>query len=343
MNGPAQGAEVPWLNEVQTPPAVLPTTQLPALWGESTTEPSLERWQTRRAELLKAWREILGPMPERPASTTWRVLRTDDLPTVTRQLIEYDTEPGLAVQAYLLRPRGESADKSRAGVVALHPTTNDTIERIAGVTGARDDQTGLLLAERGFVVVCPRCFLWQDAPDLPTAVAMHRARHPMTLGMAKMLLDALRAVDLLVAQPDVDPKRMGACGHSLGAKETLYLAAFDERIRAAVASEGGIEFSSTNWDAPWYLGPGLREPSWTRQHHELLALTAPRAMLILGGEAGPGAADGDRSWPYVAAALPIYRLYAPPARLGLWNHREGHRLSPRSMERLVEWLETYTR
>ena len=80
-----------------------------------------------------------------------------------------------------------------------------------------------------------------------------------------MLYDASRAVDLLVAIEDVDPHRIGAIGHSLGAKEVLYLAAFDERVRAVVSSEGGIGLSYSNWDAPWYLGEAIQRPgsAWT--------------------------------------------------------------------------------
>ncbi len=141
------------------------------------------------------------------------------------------------------------------------------------------------------------------------AVEQHRQRHPETLGMAKMLYDARRGVDLLLAQPEVDPNRVGGFGHSLGAKELLYLMAFDERVQAGVASEGGVALDSTNWDASWYLGPACRESEFPRDHHELLALIASRPLLIVGGEEGPGAADGTRTWPYIAAALPVYALY----------------------------------
>ena len=160
--------------------------------------------------------------------------------------------------------------------------------------------------------------------------------------MHKMLWDARRAIDILESlKKEVDPNRIGSVGHSLGAKETLYLAAFDDRIAAAVASEGGIGFSSTNWDAPWYLGPAVREPKFPLNHHELLALIAPRPFLILGGETGPGAADGNRTWPYVEAASKVYRLFGDPVRLGLYNHHEGHSVSDSTFERLAEWLTTY--
>jgi hypothetical protein len=332
--------DVRWLAEVQTPPTAAPTVELSPLWPEGATG-SREAWMKRRAELRRQCLDLLGPMPDRPADARVTVLRTDRLPDVTRELIEYEGEPGLRVQAYLLRPTGAAAAKSRAGLVALHPTTTDTIEPIAGVVGDERQHTGLKLARRGFVVICPRCFLWQDAPDYKIAMDTFRTRHPQTLGMHKMLYDAQRALDILAAQPDVDPTRLGACGHSLGAKEALYLAAFDDRIRAAVFSEGGIGLRFSNWEAPWYLGPTIREPGFAHDHHELLALIAPRPFLILGGEEGRGAADGDRSWPYVAAALPIYKLFGEPARIGLLNHRQGHTVSPETFERWAEWLEAY--
>jgi hypothetical protein len=108
------------------------------------------------------------------------------------------------------------------------------------------------------------------------------------------------AVDILAAQPQVDSSRLGAVGHSLGAKEVLYLAAFDERIKATVSSEGGVGIKFSNWNASWYLGAEVDEPNFAREHHELLALTAPRAFLLVGGQS----ADGDQGWPFIEAALP---------------------------------------
>ena len=108
-----------------------------------------------------------------------------------------------------------------------------------------------------------------------------------------------------------------------------------------MASEGGIALNSTNWDAAWYLGKQIHETSFSRNHHELLALIAPRAFLILAGESGDGAADGDRSWPLVDAALPVHRLYRTTPRLGLLNHRQGHSIPDNAFEKSAEWLETY--
>jgi len=121
----------------------------------------------------------------------------------------------------------------------------------------------------------------------------------------------------------------------------LYLTAFDERIKAAVSSEGGLVLKSTNWDAPWYLGVKINEPGFERNHHELLALIAPRALLVVGGESGKGAADGNRSWSIINAAMPVYRLFDGTPRVCLLNHGQGHTIPPDVFERMAEWLEFY--
>jgi len=304
---------------------------------------SREGWEQRRKQVRDAWLKFLGPMPDPRPDMKLEVLKTETANRTVRQLVRFEGEPGIFVEGYLIRRVDANDGRKRPGIVALHQTTKDSIDEIAGVSGPVEQRLGMSFAQRGFVVFCPRCFLWQNVADYNDAVARHRERHPQSLGMAKMLYDAMRAVDVLASLADVDAKNIGAVGHSLGAKETLYLAAFDERIKAAVASEGGIGLRSTNWDAPWYLGPAIRDEKFPLNHHQLLALIAPRPFLILGGESGQGASDGDRSWPLIEAALPVWRLFGEPARLGLMNHRKGHSIPPPQAEYMAEWLTTYLR
>lgn len=335
-------AEVHWLAEVQLIPANVPAPKRPLapLLVSETQAPikSQEEWQKQREVLRRQWREFLGTLPEPPKELNIKVLSKEKIDGGTRELVEYDAEPNLRVQGYLLRPTGETKPRSRPAVVALHPTTNLSIDNIAGVAGPPEKFNGLGLMKAGFVVFCPRCFLWQDAKTIQDASAAHQKRHPNTRGMAKMLYDAQRAVDVVQSLPEVDPERIGTFGHSLGAKEVLYLLAFDDRVKAGVASEGGIALDSTNWEAPWYLGPEARDPKFPRDHHELVGLIAPRPFLVIAGEIGQGAADGKRSWPYLEAALPVYKLYGEPARLGLLNHGKGHPLPEADFQKAIEWL-----
>jgi len=348
MSSKLVAVDVPWLDEVTRAPKIVPRGKLRKLAdvfhrANSTPVVTSRDWTRHRQQLRAAWVEFLGEMPERPISAGFEVLRQDMLPTVRRQLIRYEAEAGQPVEGYLLTPLSDS-NRPRPGIVAMHQTTRDTIEQIAGIKGPPMQQIGLQLAERGFVVICPRNYLWQNVSKYSEAVDRFKRRHPRTLGMHKMLYDAQRAVDILVELPGVDSGRIGATGHSLGGKEALYLAAFDERIAAAVASEGGMGFRFTNWNAPWYLGRGIEDERFPLNHHQLLALVAPRPFLILAGEnSSPSASDGDRTWPLVEAALPAWRLYGNRPRLGLYNHRRGHSIPPLAFARMNQWLSTYLR
>ena len=341
------GAEVSWLAEVQRPPAVLPPAgpKLGPLLVNDDGSPitTLRQWQQRRKELRRWWLDFLGmPKIERKPPPRLTVLEEDRPEGVVRQRVRYEVEPGDATEAYLLKPA--AAGGRRPGVVVFHSTVNHSIRQPAGVEvePTAEKAFGLALAQRGYVAFCPRNYLWPENTRFSTAEAVARfgRRHPGAKGMAKMLFDGIVALDILAGLPEVNPARLGAVGHSLGAKETLYLAAFDERVRAAVSSEGGIGTRLSNWDAPWYLGPMIRQADFTHEQHELLALAAPRAFLLLAGEGG-NAADGARSWPLLAAAMPVYRLYGRTPRLGMFNHGEGHHVPPLAEQRIYQWLDAY--
>lgn len=343
-NRPAAGADVSWLSSVTTAPSVVPATSRPLRpllqQADGTPIKTTAEWSPVRAEIKQAWLEFLGPVSACPEHLDVQTLKSDRLEDCTRELIEYNAEAGRRVRAHLLRPHGKSSSKQPA-LVLFHGTTPDTSKSDVGLGSKPGRNTGLKLAAHGFIVICPDNFLWEEKTYLD-AVAAAKQRHPHSLGMATMLADGQRAIDVLLTLPDVDPARIGAIGHSLGGKETLYLTAFDDRIRAGVASEGGLGLDSTNWDAPWYLGPAVKSPEFPRDHHELLALIAPRPFLVLGGETGRGCSDGNRSWPYIAAGQDISRLYGLPVRQGLLNHHEGHLFSPASHEKAIEWLQCYT-
>ena len=336
--------DVPWLAEVQRAPSRIPAAvpRLAPLLLDARGAPiqSLDAWEKQRKAIRRWWLDFLGPLASLPRPVARLEVLDEDRPDGTiRQLVQYEVEPGVATQAYLLRPA--VGNGRRPGVAVFHPTVKESIREPAGLAGRTHMAFGLQLAQRGCVALCPRNFLWSDNQTLSISSELKRyqQRHPRSKGMAKMLFDALLAVDILAGLPYVDPKRIGAVGHSLGAKEVLYLAAFDERVRATVSSEGGIGTRFSNWHDPWYLGDTIRQPDFAREHHELLALVAPRPFLLLGGDS----ADGAKSWPFIEAALAVYALYGQPTRVGLFNHGKGHSVPPEAETRLHDWLLTYLR
>ncbi|MFM7319188.1 MAG: dienelactone hydrolase family protein [bacterium] len=335
-----------WRDEIQKKPEKLPenTDKVRLVLVDSTGNAISTRagWEIRRNEIRKKWMSYLGEIPQPNSPPVWKVLETDTKAGVLRELVEYEAEPGLPVQGYLLRPlpaNAKPAAKSIPAAVVLHSTVDYTIRQPAGLEGPEDKWIGLHLARRGYAAFCPKCYLWEygEPKNILKAVSWLHRRHPMVRGMAKMLFDAVRAVDLLAALPEVNPRRIGSVGHSLGAKEVLYLAAFDERIRATVSSEGGIGIGYSNWNAPWYLDSAIGQMQPGLNHADLLALVAPRAFLLMGGDS----ADGDISWPYIEANLPVWKLTGNTQAIGNWNHRLGHAFPPAAMQHTLEWFDEH--
>lgn len=337
--------DVAWLTEIQQRPANLPDTvkDFPSLLVDEQGQPitTVAGWEKKRQQLRTWWLDFLGPMPAKRDAVKpppLKVLEEDETEGVTRQLVEYEVEPGLKTEAYLCRPTKLTGPAP--GVVCFHSTADHTIRQPAGLGTDVQKAFGLKLAKQGRITFSPRNFLWPKTNDKIAAkdeTAKYLARVPKSLGMTKMLYDALVAVDILARLPGVDPQRIGSFGHSLGAKEVLYLAAFDERIKTTVSSEGGIGIPFSNWHDAWYLGPAVKDQKFSHEHHELLAMCAPRPFLLIGGES----ADGDKGWPFIAAALPVYRLYGGKPLVGQFNHRQGHAVPPLAEQRIEEWFAAY--
>jgi hypothetical protein len=338
----AETRHVDWLREIQSPPKNLPANSpklvSPLIDAAGQRITDREQWKKHRQSIHSWWQDFLGDeLPGRDhESISWKVLEEDKVGGVKRQRIAYETEPGISTEAYLCLP--EMVDR-RPAVVVLHSTVDYSIYQPAGFKGPAEKMFGLQLAKQGYVTLSPRNFLWPQNEGIAARQEATRflQRAPGRKGMRKMLHDAQVAVDLLEQLPGVDAARIGSVGHSLGAKEVLYLAAFDPRVKATVSSEGGVGIGFSNWEADWYLGPTVKTPGIDHDHHELLALCAPRPFLLIGGES----ADGDRGWPYIEAGLEAYRLYTDQPALGLWNHRQGHAVPAAAVQRISEWFEAY--
>jgi dienelactone hydrolase len=297
---------------------------------------SVAEWKTKRGELRAEWEKVLGKFPAVRVPLDAKLEAVDDFPTYTRRKVSYAIEDGVREDAVLFVPK--PVPSKAPAVVVFHPTLKAHYAQVAGYdTSVPDKLMGPQLAERGYIVVCPRCFIFDDDADYKGNVAKMQARHPDWLGSTRMTWDGIRAVDFLESLPEVDRERIGAIGHSLGAKEALYAAAFDERVKAAVSCEGGVGLALSNWHDVWYLGPKIKEPGFARDHHELLALAAPRAVLVIGG----GSADGDPSLPYLEAARPIYKLLGTDGALRFFNHGQGHKYPPEARKVAEPFLDEY--
>ena len=340
-----QGSPPAWLKDVQAPPAGQPAAAASLADENGKAFTGVAEWEKHRAVLREKWIKHLGPMAslrekgKHYAPPPFDVLEEIEIDGIIRKKILYTTEPGQKVRAYLMLPK--IITTPRPAVVVFHGTTEYSYHQTAGVFDTGIRATGYHLAKKGFITLCPQNCIWPCSDEIQLnyreVTRQFRARNPDNWGMARMILDAQIAVDILLSLKEVDPRRIGCAGHSLGGKQALYLPAFDERVYCSVSSEGGIGIDQSNWDADWYLGPLAGKKDFPLSHREILAMIAPRPFLLIGGDAS----DGDASWPHIAAAMPIYRLYGDPPRLGLLNHKKGHPMPPEAEKAITEWLDAF--
>ena len=322
------------LPDLQRPPSPLPA-DLPKLAplitnaaGQPITKPA--DWAARRQELQRDWMKFLGEFPKAKVPLAPEFLAKEELATFTRQKVSYQIEEGVRLDAMLLVPK--SAKGKLPGIVLFHPTYSNHYARAVGLEDKAEPERhqAVQLVEHGYVVLAPRCFIYSDLPPgyqkkneriYEACTRWMRQRHPTWRGMTRMTWDGIRALDFITTLPTVDAGRIGIFGHSLGAKEVIYVAAFDQRVKCTVSSEGGVGLQFSNWDAVWYLGAEIKQPGFAREQHELLAMIAPRPFLLLAGNS----ADNDKSWAFIEAARPVYQLLGASENLGWFNHGLGHR------------------
>jgi len=172
---------------------------------------------------------------------------------------------------------------------------------------------------------------------------------------------ASRCVDYLHGLDEVDPHHIAVMGHSRGGKMSLIAAALDERIAAAIASHpgagsglvapwrylgekfGGETLESSTRSYPYWNHPRMRffigrENKLPFDSHFMMALVAPRALLVTQGDADNVGECWGAQQAYLATKK-VYELLSCPERLGIVFHSGGHQLADEALEQYVDWLD----
>lgn len=293
-----------------------------------------DQWPAARKEIHDAWMDRLGKPPARPDKLDVKIEKTEQVDGYIRQLITFAGADGDRILAYLLIPGGLKEGEKRPAVVVFHQTTKHTLDEPVGLGTNASLALAVHLVKRGYVVLAPQCFIMKDGGPKAQAEAIAK-RWPGWTGLGKMTFDASRCVDFLQSLSYVDGTRIGSIGHSLGAKEVLYALAFEPRFTVGVFNEGGIGLRMSNWTDAWYLTEKMKAFIPKMENHQVLALVAPRPFLILGGDS----ADGDASWPFVHAALPVYKLLGAANRIGMHNHKAKHTFPTEARHLAYQWLD----
>lgn len=184
-----------------------------------------------------------------------------------------------------------------------------------------------------------------------------------------------RVMDYFEQDPDIDARRIALHGVSRLGKTALWTGARDPRFKMIIAScsgEGGAALTRRNygenilhitdtsryfyWFTPTYRSYAHNVDSLPFDAHALIALIAPRPLLLVTGDTDYWS-DPKGEFLAAVAAEPVYRLYGkegptgttPPQPndrslllpLGYYMHKGGHGPVPSDWELYIEFMKRY--
>ncbi len=306
---------------------------------------TVAEWEKRKPWIrrqIEQW--VFGRMPPAPDNlrATVKSSRREGTTTVRDVLLEFGPEHRAKLRLQLVIPEGKGPfpvfltnhGRNRPwlytavnrGYIACYYAAADP------TYGDQDDSDGYIEVYPGYDFSCLARWAWS----------------------------ASRAVDYLITLPEVARNHIGLTGHSRGGKQALLAAAFDERIGAVIPSSGNtgevipwryntdpfaIESLELLTGAqPHWFGPRLRffagrEHKLPVDQHLLVAMTAPRGLMIYSGYA-ESAANPLAFEQVYRSALKVYRLYGREQNLWL-NLREGeHDTRVEDIETFIDFFDS---
>jgi dienelactone hydrolase len=281
---------------------------------------SLEDWNARRETYRRQLFEMLSldPMPPRSelqAVVTGRVERDD----FAVENLHFQSRPGLYVTANLYLPKNLSRPAPTILYLSGHgPVISNGVSYGNKVTYQHH---GAWFARNGFLC------LVLDTLQLGEIPGLHHGTHREGMwwwnarGYTPAGVEAwncIRALDYLSTRPEVDTNRFGATGRSGGGAYSWWIAALDDRIKAAAPVAGITDLRNHVVDGvvEGHCDCMFTVNTYRWDYPQVAALVAPRPLLIVN-------TDADYIFPLDgvqrthALVRRIYELHKASDKLGL--------------------------
>jgi dienelactone hydrolase len=332
--------------------------------GDSRLVPirSVQEWEHKAHALRQIFMLILGEVPYHDIDPAPEIVSEEDCGNYLRRKILYNSGPDERIPAYMLLPKTRQA--KTPAVLCIHQTVDTGKDQVIGLDHTPqgcDMACAEHLVEQGFITfaydILPageRAYPGVESFD----TGPFYEKYPNWSAVGKEAFDASQALNVLATMPEVDSDNLGSIGHSKGGGITIHTMALDKRIKAGVSSCGAWPnrisknpFRSAR--ASWWVGlPRMRPFCLTGkefpvQLHELLALSAPRAIMNI-------TALNDNNYtldeqPFTRQAYldmeenikKIYRLYNREDYFESLIHLNGHRFIEEQRIRAYNFLKRH--
>ncbi|MFN9235735.1 MAG: alpha/beta hydrolase family protein [Planctomyces sp.] len=293
-------AEKPFLSFVRPTAAELRTQDAPPA--------DLAAWQAQRTLLRQQLELAWGGFPQQHAPLEARILETLERPDYRIEKIVFQTLPGVFMTASAWVPK---ISGKLPAVLCVH----------GHWAGAKQDPHVQArcagLARLGFFVLAVDAFGAGERAIGEQLGEYHGEMTAATLFPIGRPLSGIqvyengRAVDYLCSRPEVDPQRIGITGASGGGNQSMYAGAWDERFKAVapVCSVGTYQAYLGAACCMCEVVPGALAMT---EESRILALTAPRALLIISATQDAFQFSVGEAAKSISAARPVFSLYNLP-------------------------------
>ena len=261
----------------------------------ASTRDEAEAWQVAlRAKIT----ELVGGFPPERTPLRPETLEVRDFPAYRREKFVFESRPGVWVLGYLLTPKTQGPF---AAVIAI-PGHGRGVDDLVGIDEHGRDRTvkgpyeydfAIQVVEHGMAAVAiePMAFGCRRDPitrgkGLTATACQPAAGSALLLGQTMIgwrVYDTMRAIDWIGSRPELDPARVGCMGCSGGGTCTLFTAALDTRVRAALVSSYLNTFRDSIMSVSHCIDnyvPGIL--NWA-EAYDVGGLVAPRALFAEGG------------------------------------------------------------
>ncbi|MFZ4767369.1 MAG: alpha/beta hydrolase [Roseimicrobium sp.] len=314
--------------------------------------PSWSAWAAARGELRAQLERRLGEFPPRPDLPQVTVSSCEEYEGYTLEKFQFENGLGMTVPGFLFLPKHTARKAPAILYCHWHGEQYDIGKNELLQTNAAPVAPGPVLARLGYVVLgIDACGFGERNGQGPGGPNERGAEGELAAAKFCLWADRTRwgvmirddrlALDYLCSRPEVDTRRIGVTGISMGSTRAWWLMALDERLRAAsciacmTRCEDLVRAESLNAHGIYYYVPGMLRCFDTEA---VMALAAPRAMLFMTGDQDPGSpASGARKLGEKVA--PFYQLAGAPGSFqSIIYPGVGHVCLPEMWQRSVDWL-----
>lgn len=303
-----------------------------------TIPDSLEEWKNMRENIRQKIWEAAGVEFDDSIDLEYQEHNSRNMDGYEIRGISYKSREGIYVTGNLYIPEGKGPFPA---VLNMHGHWSQ------GRLAERVQARAATQAQNGYVALAVDAFGSGERSDEHGNYEYHGSNLGASLFdigeslLGAQIVDNMRGVSVLCSLPYVDKERIGATGASGGGNQTMWVAAMDDRIKAAmpVVSVGTFESYIDRMNCICECLPGGMKFT---EEWGVLSLVAPRALKICNclHDSNPTFFPSEMLRSYKAAKN-IFRLYDKGDSLANEVFKLPHGYWPDIRESMLGWFERF--